>query len=71
MAGGCEIFIEGVVDADAEKQRLEKRREELLRKVTALRGRLASPGYMAKAPPRLVEQTRAELSEAEAELEKA
>jgi len=69
-AAGCEIFVEGVVDEGAEKQRLTKRREELTKKVGALRGRLGNEAYVAKAPPQLVKQTQDELAEAEAELAK-
>jgi valyl-tRNA synthetase len=69
-AAGCEIFVEGVVDEGAEKQRLAKRREELTKKVGALRGRLGNESYVSKAPPQLVKQTQDELAEAEAELAK-
>jgi valyl-tRNA synthetase len=70
MAAGCEIFVEGLVDQDAEKQRGAKRREELTKQKAALQGRLANPSYAAKAPPQLVEQTRKQLAEVEAELAK-
>jgi valyl-tRNA synthetase len=69
-AAGCEIFVEGVVDEGAEKQRLARRREELTKKVGALRGRLGNEAYVSKAPPQLVKQTQDELAEAEAELAK-
>jgi valyl-tRNA synthetase len=67
-ASGCEIFLEGLVDADAEKQRVARRREELAKLVATLKGRLSNEGYIAKAPAKLVEQTQAQLAEAEAEL---
>ncbi len=70
VAAGCEIFVEGLVDADAEKQRLVKRREELTRQIAAMKGRLSNQGYIAKAPPHLVKQTQDQLAEAEAELAK-
>jgi valyl-tRNA synthetase len=69
-AAGCEIFVEGVVDEGAEKQRQAKRREELTRQITAMRGRLGNEAYTAKAPPHLVKQTQDQLAEAEAELAK-
>ena len=58
----------GLVDADAEKHRVAKRREELTKQRGALRGRLASESYVAKAPPQLVQQTRDQLAAVEAEL---
>src|SRR5258706_448553 len=38
-AAGCEIFIEGIIDPGAEKQRTEKRTEELTKNIAALKGR--------------------------------
>jgi valyl-tRNA synthetase len=69
-AAGCELFIEGLVDQGAERERSTKKREELNRQVAALRGRLSNAGYIAKAPPHLVEETKTQLAEAEAELAK-
>ena len=68
LAAGCEIFVEGLVDADAEKQRVAKRREELTKQISALRGRLSNQSYIAKAPAKLVEESRQQLANAEAEL---
>ncbi len=69
-AAGVELYVEGLVDESAEKQRLAKRREELTRAIAAMKARLDNPGYIAKAPPRLVEQSRAQLADAESELAK-
>lgn len=69
-AAGCEIYIEGLMDEAAEEQRLSKRREELGKQIAAMKGRLSNAGYLAKAPPHLVEQTKSQLAEAEAELAK-
>jgi valyl-tRNA synthetase len=68
--GACDVFIEGLVDEQADKQRLAKRREELTRQIAALQGRLSNESYLAKAPPQLVQQTKDQLAEAEAELKK-
>ncbi|HEX2970772.1 MAG TPA: hypothetical protein VHP11_00465, partial [Tepidisphaeraceae bacterium] len=70
LAAGCEVFVEGLVDQDAEKQRVAKRREELTKQISALKGRLANKAYAEKAPAHLVQQTRDQLAEAEAELAK-
>ena len=67
-AAGNDIYLEGMVDAQAEGHRLAKRKEELTKLVATLNGRLQNAGYMAKAPPHLVEQTRKQLADAEAEL---
>jgi valyl-tRNA synthetase len=68
LAAGCEIFIEGIVDPQAEKQRLGKRRDELVKLISSMRGRLANEAYISKAPAHLVKQTQDQLAEAEAEL---
>ncbi len=69
-AAGCDIFVENMVDPNAEKQRNDKRREELTELIASRKGRLASEAYVSKAPPHLVKQTQAELAAAEAELAK-
>jgi valyl-tRNA synthetase len=70
LAAGVEIFVEGLVDKAADEQRIAKRCEELKKQIAALQGRLANPSYTQKAPPNLVQQTRDQLAEAEAELAK-
>lgn len=70
MAAGCEIYIEGLVDEAAEEQRLSKRRDDLVKQIAAMKGRLGNAGYLAKAPAHLVEQTQTQLADAEAELAK-
>ncbi|MCY2952162.1 MAG: valine--tRNA ligase [Planctomycetota bacterium] len=70
QAAGCEIFLENLVDADAEKQRTAKRRDELARQIATMKGRLTNEAYISKAPANLVQQTRRQLADAEAELAK-
>jgi valyl-tRNA synthetase len=69
-AGPFEIFVLGATDpaAATDSALSTKRREDLTKQIATLRGRLASPGYVDKAPPKLVEQTRQQLAAAEAEL---
>ena len=69
-AAGCEIYAEGLIDPAAEQQRQQKRCEDLKKQRDALAGRLNNPGYSAKAPPHLVQQTKQQLAEVEAELTK-
>ncbi|MGB7159427.1 MAG: class I tRNA ligase family protein, partial [Tepidisphaeraceae bacterium] len=69
-AAGCEIFIEGLVDEGADRERNAKRRDELVKSIGAMKGRLANPSYVQKAPPHLVKQTQDQLAELEAELAK-
>jgi valyl-tRNA synthetase len=70
VTAGCDVYIEGLVDRKGEEQRKGKRADELAKTIAALKGRLANESYTAKAPPHLVQQTRNQLAEAEAELAK-
>jgi valyl-tRNA synthetase len=69
-AAGCEIFVEGLVDEGADQERKTKRRDEVDKLLTTLRGRVANTAYVAKAPPHLVKQTHDQIAELEAELAK-
>jgi valyl-tRNA synthetase len=68
IVGDVEVFVEGLIDPDAERTRLSKRAEELSKGIKSMEGRLSNAGYIAKAPPQLVEQTRQELAEKQREL---
>jgi valyl-tRNA synthetase len=70
IVGGIEIFVEGVIDPDAEKARDAKKKETLTKEREALIARLANPSYADKAPAHLVQQTRDKLAAVEAELAK-
>ncbi|MDX2147139.1 MAG: valine--tRNA ligase [Planctomycetota bacterium] len=56
------------VDAGAERERLEKQIAELTKTIATLEGRLANPSYADKAPPKLVQQTRDQLTRAQGDL---
>ena len=70
MAAGIDVYVTGVIDPEAEKNRNARQRETLLKEIAALKGRLANPSYADKAPAHLVQQTRDELAAKEAELSK-
>jgi valyl-tRNA synthetase len=70
VIGEMQIFIGGLIDAEAERDRLSKRQEELAKNRNALQGRLNNKGYVEKAPAHLVQETRDKLAEVEAELER-
>ncbi|MBY0310880.1 MAG: valine--tRNA ligase [Phycisphaerales bacterium] len=50
------------IDAGAEKDRLTKQLEQLRKNAGAISGRLNNPGYVDKAPPKLVEESKAQLA---------
>jgi valyl-tRNA synthetase len=70
QAAGCDVFVEDLIDAEAEAARKTKRLEELSKQAAALRARLADGSYTAKAPPHLVQQTRDKLKAMEEEIAK-
>lgn len=68
---GAEILLSGLVDAvdaGSERARLDRLIAELQRAIGAFRSKLDNAGYMAKAPPSVVEETRSRLQRAEADL---
>ncbi len=50
------------IDSGAEKERLAKQLEQLRKSASAISGRLSNPGYVDKAPPKLVEESKAQLA---------
>ncbi len=69
-ADKCELFIEGLVDVAADAARVARQRDELEKKISTLKGRLSNEGYIARAPAKLVAETKEQLQAAEAELAK-
>jgi valyl-tRNA synthetase len=59
------------VDLGAERARLDKVIAEKLRLIAGFEGKLGNPGYLAKAKPELVAETRAMFEEAKADLDAA
>ncbi|MDP1889510.1 MAG: valine--tRNA ligase [Gemmatimonadaceae bacterium] len=65
LAGGLEVVIplEGIVDVAKERGKLETELTQLDKQLTGLRGRLANPGFTAKAPAAVVDAERAKAAE--------
>ncbi|MFM7086198.1 MAG: valine--tRNA ligase [Cyanobium sp.] len=59
--------IEGLVDLEALRGRLEKDIAKADKEIKGLSGRLANPNFAGKAPPEVVVECRANLAEAEAQ----
>ena len=71
-SGGVEAFIplEGLVDVEAEKPRIEKAITELDSGIAQAKGKLSNEKFRERAPAEVVEQVEGRLAEMEAELEK-
>jgi valyl-tRNA synthetase len=63
--------IEGLVDLEALRGRLEKDIAKAEKEIKGLSGRLANPNFADKAPPEVVAECRANLAEAEVQAELA
>ncbi len=65
---GIEYRVPGIVDADAERQRLEKQLQKLRGEEKALQGRLSNAGYVDRAPAHLVQESKDRLAQVQAEI---
>ncbi|TVQ31876.1 MAG: valine--tRNA ligase [Phycisphaeraceae bacterium] len=75
---GAECRLSGLVDEadagaaqDAERERLQKRIEDLDKSISVMEKRLGNPGYVDKAPAQLVEQSKSQLAAQKSEREAA
>jgi len=59
--------IEGLVDLEALKGRLQKDLAKAEKEMAGLSGRLANPNFASKAPPEVVVECQANLAEAQAQ----
>ena len=73
VSGELQVLLplEGLVDLDALRARLEKDVAKAEKEIKGLAGRLANPNFADKAPPDVVAECRANLAEAEAQAELA
>ena len=62
------VSLEGLVDVAQERQRLTKKRETLLKDQQKLAGMMSNEGFLAKAPPAVLQKNRELLAELEHQL---
>jgi len=69
VSGELQVLLplEGLVDLDALRARLEKDIAKATKEIHGLAGRLANPNFADKAPPEVVAECKANLAEAEAQ----
>jgi len=72
VVGDMEIFIPlaGLIDLDAEKQRLNKKINQFQIDLDKVMKKLDNPSFLEKAPPAIIEKERSKQSEIETTLEK-
>jgi valyl-tRNA synthetase len=73
VSGELQVLLplEGLVDLDALRGRLEKDIAKAEKEIAGLSGRLANPNFAGKAPPEVVAECQANLAEAQAQAELA
>ncbi|HTG12545.1 MAG TPA: hypothetical protein VK746_17255, partial [Candidatus Eisenbacteria bacterium] len=62
-SGDVFVRLEGVVDFEAERQRLRKEIERARKEIAFLEGKLGRPEFVARAPVEVVERERERLVE--------
>ena len=71
VVGGAEVHVDlkDFIDVDAEKTRLEKLQEKLVKGIAGKEKKLSNENFVARAPAEVVEQEKAALIELQSELE--
>ncbi len=67
---GCEIYLplRGLIDVEKETQRLAKEKANFSKEIDRIRGKLSNQGFLAKAPPEVVEKEEEKCREYEEKL---
>ncbi|MEO0689839.1 MAG: valine--tRNA ligase [Pseudomonadota bacterium] len=71
--GGSDVFViplEGIIDIDAEKARLEKALAASEKEAKSLEGRLSNPNFVERAKPEAVEKAREDFAHHSGEIER-
>jgi valyl-tRNA synthetase len=63
------IFVDNVIDVNAEKDRLEKQKQQISGQLKSVEARLANENYVSRAKPEVVQETRDKLIELKEQLE--
>ena len=68
VVGTTRVFVAGVIDRDAERARLEKRRQELEKQIASSNAKLGNEAFVSKAPANVVQGLRDQLQRQQSEL---
>ncbi|MFY9343116.1 MAG: valine--tRNA ligase [Planctomycetota bacterium] len=68
VLGASKAFLPGVVDLQAERQKLQKQRDQVAGQIASIEKKLGNPGFVAKAPPAVIDKERANLAALQAQL---
>ena len=62
VLGSAKAFLLGVVDLEQEKAKLHKEAEKLRARITGIENKLGNEGFVAKAPPAVIQKERDNLA---------
>lgn len=68
VLGEFEVFVHDVIDAEAERKRLEKQKETILAGIKPIESKLANENFVTKAKPEVVQSSRDRLIELQEQL---
>ena len=68
VVGDIQLYVHDAVDKEAERQRLEKQKDFILKGIKPLEGKLGNENFMNRAKPEVVEQSRQKLNELQEQL---
>jgi valyl-tRNA synthetase len=63
IVNDMQIYVHDVIDSEAERQRLEKQKEEIEKAKKAVEAKLGNENFLTKAKPQVVAQSRDKLAE--------
>ena len=62
-SGAIYLPLKGVIDVEAERRKLEKQQKELTGWIKSAEGKISNPGFLAKAPAKVVEDTKTQIAD--------
>ena len=68
VLGATKVFLLGVVDLQKEQAKLQKEADKLRAQIGGIEKKLGNEGFVAKAPPAVIEKERASLAALQAQL---
>jgi valyl-tRNA synthetase len=69
IVGEIHVYLHDVIDPEAERSRLEKRKQEIEQAKKAVEGKLANENFVARAKPEVVAQARERLQQLQEQLQ--
>jgi len=69
VSEAAEVYVYDAVDPQAERRRLEKQKEQVVKAKSAVEGKLANENFVTKAKPQVVAQARDKLAQLTEQLE--